>query len=500
MSFFSPQGPEVAEVQVSREAIIRSLRDSPEAFINFFMGDALTFPVPEFHRNIWDFMTHEIVRLIAIGVPRGHAKTTLAKLAVIHYFLFTDVQFIVYLCNTSDLAEKATLDIIEFMQTPNFVKVFGTVVFETEKRGEGEYIFTIRTPYNGLKTCILKARGAGQRMRGINIKNLRPQVAIVDDYEDPDDLKDEKAVIANRRWFFGTFLKAMDRRFGKCIYIGNLVDPNCLLKQLTQMSNWKSVVMGAILPNGQPLWPELWPIEALIEDYQSYANMGLASLWFAEMMNLIILGENGLCGPDDIYYSDPVMPGIEKIRGGFITVDPAAGVGNDDTAVVVHLLLEDNRGNLIPHVVDYEFGQLDELKTCDAIVRFLLKWGLAVVGIESVAYQRALATVLELVLANRSISGIQVLKTYPGSASKLLRIRSFVALLKEKAYTITRNEMHITNQILAFDVTKDNNKDDLLDCCAQGPEMVKAYLPLILSQRRQGTLAMPQPVRQSELC
>lgn len=498
MSVFSPIAPEIMEAQISRQTLVLGLRDSAEVFINFFLGEQLTHPVPEFHIDVWNFMTHEKEKQIAIGIPRGHAKTTLAKLAVIHYFLFTDVQFIVYLCNTSDLAEKATLDIIEFMQTENFVKLFGLITFEVEKRGEGEYIFWLDTPFNGRKRCILKARGAGQRMRGLNIKNLRPQVAVVDDYEDKDDLKDDMLAKASRQWFFGTFLKAMDRKWGKCIYIGNLVDPRCLLKRLTTMSGWKSIIMGAILADGTPLWPDLWPIEALVQDYQNYVEVGEAALWFAEMMNLIVLSENALCGPDDIYYCPPVPVGFR--RGGFITVDPATGTGRDCTAVVVHYLVEDERGNLIPQIVDYVFGQLDELATCDAVIDMILRWGIQIVGIESIAYQRALKVLLDMVLIQRQITGVEVIKTYPGNASKLMRIRAFVALLKSKGYAVTQNELHITNQLLAFDVTKDDNTDDLIDACAQGPEMVKLHLPLILSKAIRTEAEEPRLIRQSELC
>ena len=45
------------------------------------------------------------------------------------------------------------------------------------------------------------------------------------------------------------------------------------------------MVTGAILSNGKPLWPELFSLEDLMESYYHDEDLGLAHIWFAEVMN-----------------------------------------------------------------------------------------------------------------------------------------------------------------------------------------------------------------------
>lgn len=485
-----------ADVVITLDEIYATLQTSFEFFINFFLGGDLTYRVPEFHKRVWAMMTGVLVKRVAIAVPRGHAKTTIAKLAVVWYFLFTRVKFIVYVCYTADLSEKAVNDIMSFMQSPNFEKVFGKIEFDTEKWGTGEFVFWVKTPFLGRKLCILKARGANSRIRGINILNQRPEMAIVDDLEDADDLDDSKLANKTRRWFFGTFIKALDRRVAKVIYIGNLLDNNCLLFKLTQSKYWTSMVLGALLKDGTPLWPDMWPVDKLIEDYQEYVDNGLSSLWFAEMMNLIIAGENALIKPEDIHYAEPVKP--EKIKCGFITIDPATGEGNDNTAIAVHMLVDDLMGNLLPQTVDYRFGKIGELETVDTTFQLCTYWGVNVVAVESVAFQRALATLFEVMKLQKGFPEIEIIKTYPGHASKLMRLRSWCALLKSGGWLLTEGEMHITTELLQFDVTKENNRDDLADACASAPEVLKNYGAMILAQQYKHTMEL-KPVRMVEL-
>lgn len=488
--------PHIIPTEVNRDDAFQALHKIFDVFIDFFLHEHTTFAVPQFHRMLWALMVRIDLKRVAIAAPRGHAKTTLAKLVCVWYFLFSPIKFIVYLSNTADAAVKAVQDIVEFFENENFKKLFGPVVYEVNKFGDGEFIFTLTTPFHGTKKCILKARGMGQQVRGLNIKHERPQLAVGDDLEDVEDLENLDIRAKRMRWFFGTFVKAMDRRFNKIIIIGNLLDHGCILKQLVDSPVWYSVVLGAITKEGLPLWPEMWPLEQLTADYEEYRRLGLSALWYAEMMNLIVAGENALISPDEIVYLPP--PEEAGIPFGFITIDPATGQGQDDTAVVVHLLIPLEQGGYLPQIVDYAFGQLDEKATIDKTIELCFKWGIRVIGVESIGFQRTYLTLFNMVFAVRNLTDIEVVKTYPAASSKLMRIRGWCALLKDKAYALTTGEMYITTQLLAFDPAKKNNKDDLIDSCAQGQEMMERYLGLILSKKR-GTSIDITPMRETEL-
>lgn len=463
------------------------MRDIFDVFINFFAAEFLTVGIPEFHLRVWKLMTSLDLKRIVIAIPRGHAKTTLAKLAVVWHFLFTPITFIVYVGNTADSAVNAVKDVMDFFDNPNFIKVFGVIQYEVEKRGEGEFIFFVNTPFHGRKRCILKARGCGQQLRGLNIGNMRPQLAIVDDLEDAEDLQNEELRKKNKHWFFGTFIKALDRQFNKVVFIGNLIDRNCLLKVAIDSPRWHSMVLGCILKNGQPLWPELWGLTELIEDFQEYQRLGLTSLWFAEMMNVIIAGDNAIIMPEDIHYLPKPMFGVAK--HGFITIDPATGVGANKTAIVVHVLLPHN-DIFVPMIVDYRWGQFGEKETVEIALELAFTWGVRIIAIESVAYQRALAVLFQILMIQRGITGFDILKTYPGNSSKNERIRAFAAMCKSEGYYIFRGDLHLTNQLLAYDAEKRDNDDDLIDGAAQGLQVIYEFRGLIMNKTLQAQAAI----------
>ena len=495
---------DLTDVEVDIDDLIKALKDYGETFIQFFLAQELTYPVPDFHKNkIWPMMIKQEIKKVAIAVPRGHAKTTLAKLAVIWHFLFGNVRFAVYLSNTAAIAISACKDIIDFMQCENFKSVFGEVLFRKRNEGDGHYEFEFQGKY-----FILIAKGSKQQMRGLNINNQRPQLAIVDDFEDIENTETPRLQQKLDSWFFRTFVKALDQVDSKIIFIGNMISNTCLLSRLISLKSWTSMRMGAMLSNGKTLWPELWPLDKLMEDYAEYQAVGETASWMAEMMNLPTAGDNALIKSNQINFVPPVVP--EDLLAGFVTIDPATGTGNDDTAIVVHGLIQRNDSeDYYPVIVDYEFGKIDETNTVHTALRLCIKWGVSVIGIESVAFQRVMLSLFELVIAaNYPGMSFETLPLTPGRASKLERIRAWCAQLKKTkddgepctpGTGIVMNEVHIESQLLDFNVARKDNTDDLIDACAYQVPMMQSYLGLVLNAGMQKVIAH-KAQRQAEVC
>src|SRR5438105_9158712 len=128
---------ETVAVEATREDIISRLRTSGEFFIQFFLAEELTHPVPDFHIDTWSLMTDMSVDRVVCALPRGHAKTTLAKLAAVHHFLFSPWRFITYTSNTAGVAQEATKDIMNFIRGDNFAAVFGPPELEVDRANSG---------------------------------------------------------------------------------------------------------------------------------------------------------------------------------------------------------------------------------------------------------------------------------------------------------------------------------------------------------------------------
>src|SRR3546814_15606201 len=167
-------------------------------------------------------------------------------LAVVWYFRYTNHRFCVYLSNTNTIAKNACKDIIGYLKSPNSIAVFGEIKMIKESETDSLWIFELTTPEGRVKKCILRAVGAGQQMRGINIDNQRPDMAVVDDVEDNENHESELLQKTLDRWIFGPFLKALARR-KKVIWLGNMLQKTSLLARLSQRTNRNPVASGSLV-------------------------------------------------------------------------------------------------------------------------------------------------------------------------------------------------------------------------------------------------------------
>lgn len=462
-------------VQMNVSEVRYALENDEEFFIQFFLGDELTLPVPPFHIEMLHLMTSTAVRLCAFAIPRDHAKTTLAKLSCVKYWLFSPFQFIIYLTNVSATAVAACKDIIEFIESENFRAIYGVAEFETKQEGNGFYRFTLNLPdkTGGFtqKKCILRALGAGQSVRGVNIGHRRPQLAIVDDLEDIENIATEDLYIKLKRWFYGTFRKCLDKFDHKIIHIGNMIANRCMLKEHCESEYWFSRRYGCLLADGTPLWPDAWPVEKLKLDFNEYLKAGMIDVWFTEMMNLPIGAGRGLIRATDINYIP--CPAPADIQYGFITIDLAISRESwaHKTVVAVHGWTGEE---WCICEVDGGVG-IDPIRLFDIVMELAFKWRVTLIGIENVAYQASLQYVFPYLAMVKNIEGITFVELR-AIMKKTQRLVGWCAMLRDKQYAIPEGDFVITEQLLAYDPKLKENDDDYIDACAHGPQMIDNYM------------------------
>lgn len=451
-------------------AFREALKENAEFFIEFFLQDEIKIRVPEFHIDLFSIMTHTKVTQSCFAVPRDHAKTTLAKLAVIWHYLFTHYSFIVYLSNTSSIAVAAVNDIIAFIESDNFSNIFGEVEWVLKQDGVGYYQFVLNLPW-GRKHCILKALGSGQQVRGLNIRNRRPQLAIVDDLEDNDNIATEELFNKLKKWFYGNFKKALDKFDYKIIQLGNMISNKCMLKQHCDSKYWFSRRYGCLLSNGKPLWEDAWSIEKLKQDFHEYQEAGMADIWFTEMMNNPVMGGKGLIKAEEIFYLPEVGP--EHIEYGCITVDLAISERTwaHKTVVTAHGW----NGECWQAVEHYGDTGVDPIDLFNIIVAMAFKWKFSFVGIESVAYQASLQKVYEYLALINQIEGL-IFVPLTATVRKVQRLAPWAAMIKHKEYALTEGDYVYTEELLYFDPRKKDNTDDYIDSAANIVQMIDNYI------------------------
>lgn len=462
------------QVQVDPQDFIKLIKHDREALIHFFLSEKIKVPVPWFHKQIADLIIEVKKEQFALAVPRGFAKTTIVKVCIMHYFMFSDISFIVYCSNTTPVAKDECRDIVEFMDTPNFRALFGEPEWQIKNNAAGLYIFTIRDGNGNKKRCILRALGAGQQVRGLNINNLRPQLLVCDDAEDDENSETPAQMRKLRKWVYGPLFKAC-ARVSKKIWIGNLISQHCLINEFCESEFWASIKYGCILKDGTALWPDMFDLEFLKKDFKQYQEAGMAAKWFAEMMNMPIPDGMGLIRSEEIHYAPPRTSADYKYC--FITVDPAISNNTwaNKTAICVHALVDGKW-----QIVDHYSEKMDPLNTVYKIIDLCFMWHCRVVGIESIAYQAALISFLKFVLFERRLHGIEIIPLDNG-AHKTERIVVFASWLKRGDYCLTTGEFHITHQLLSYDPQKKQNVDDAVDSAAYGPQMITEHIQIIMA-------------------
>ncbi len=473
--------PDTVDGVASRAEIIARLQNDGEFFIEFFLHEELTSPVPFFHYGeIWPLLTNTAMQRVLLAIPRDHAKTTLSKLAVVWYFLFTNHRFCVYLSNTNTIAKNACKDIMGYFASQNFKSTFGAIRIIKESETDSLWIFEVTMLDGRIKKCILRAVGAGQQMRGINIDNQRPDISVVDDVEDNENTDSELLQKKLDKWIFGPFIKALARR-KKIIWLGNMLQKTSLLARLSMRPNWNPVVFGALVKDAvtgllTPLWPARWSQEELVEDFQEYKDMGLVETWMCEMMNMPGHGVDGFTS-EQVRFAP--IPGADEILAAWLVLDPAFGENatNDDASWTVHVLPKDGP----PMVVDHSTSKMREDEMFDEGFRLAMKWGAWVWGIESVAAQRVLIPFFKLLLATKLLNhSVEMVPLMAGSGDpKVSRIKAWVALMAKGEYAVYEGAVEIVSQLLEYSMKKKSNRDDLIDSCAYGPQMLLQYEGLL---------------------
>lgn len=83
--------------------------------------------------------------------------------------------------------------------------------------------------------------GAGQQTRGIQVRNRRPTLAIVDDMYSKKNIKTDTMRETMNYWFEAEFQNTVDTQVGKSLFAGTVLHPDTVAARLPTMSSWTGV-------------------------------------------------------------------------------------------------------------------------------------------------------------------------------------------------------------------------------------------------------------------
>ena len=471
-------GAGIIELGTDRDAAILAAKQDLNWLAALAIPEVFQFPYPPIFLAIWQMFQTAVEKKkgkdhLAIGIPRGFGKTIILKLYVLYLILFTDRQFILIVCNTQELAENFISDVADMLSSDNIIRLFGDYRFSLERDTLKLKKFSFRG-----RPIILAGAGAKTSLRGLNIKYVRPDVIIMDDMQSREEAESVVESVKTITWMIGTLLKAASPHRCLNIFVGNMYPfEGAILKKLKYNPAWISFICGAILEDGESVWPELKPVDELITELENDTALGHPEIFYSEVMNDEEAGTRSGVDISSIR-GVPSRDLPDYHQAGFVIIDPSLGEKKSDDIAIGAVLLYDEK----PILRQLEVGKFTPLEVIRKALSLALHYRLGAIIVESVAYQKSLIFWFNQVKEQLGIQGIDAYPIIPGRNKKNSRIIAALKQLVAKEILLhedVRNQ--VIYQITHWNPLKTNNKDDILDIIAYIYQVINLYKYAIMS-------------------
>ncbi len=300
-----------------------------------FMAEAFNTPFSSLHYAISEALDSDHQK-IAIAAPRGLGKTTMACTLAIAGILYRDYEFITYCSHSEAHAIMQTENIKrELLTNREIRRIFGSIKIDSDDPDMDETFS--KHSWVAFGNTIVMPRGSGQQVRGLRFKNHRPQLIIVDDLEDREELENPENRRKTKEWFHADLLRSIDRYSNKwrVIYIDTLKHSEALLQELLNDKTWHSMRLDLCDDEYNSNVPYLISTEELRAEAQAARDNGTLDIFYMEYRNLPISKENMSFRQEFFKYYDEIALDKSTLEN-VVIVDPAKTVQiqNADSAIV----------------------------------------------------------------------------------------------------------------------------------------------------------------------
>lgn len=468
--------PEPEQEKVQEAAFIHSevhdlAKDSLDFLAGISMPTVFSYCFPPVFQAVWQWLLSFTVKTrdfsqLALGLPRGFGKTTLIKIYILYCILFTKKKFLLVVSSTATLAENILSDVMDMLEEPNIKKVFGDWKLGVEKDTQAIKKFGFRG-----RNIILAGIGAGTSLRGLNIKNERPDVIIFEDIQTREQAESEIQSDNLEKWMIGTAMKAKSPHGCLFIFVANMYPTKfSILRKLKNNATWVKFIAGGILSDGTSLWEELQPISQLTSEFENDLAMGRPEIFYSEVLNDETASSN-------THIDLSILPAYpfkddDISAGNFIIIDPSSGKVNSDDVAIGYFEVH----NGYPALIELTNDTLSPGETIRVALQYALTHNCRLIAIESVAYQSTLAYWFQFICAQMGVVGIEAVEVYPGGYSKNSRILAFFKTYMEGEIYVHPSLVPIVHlQITQFNPMIRTNTDDILDLLAYAPKVLELF-------------------------
>jgi predicted phage terminase large subunit-like protein len=417
-----------------------------DGFVQTLLAPAFDDPTttPHFHKELWDLCCSDH-NLIAIAAPRGHAKSTAISLGyVMAMALFRQAKFIILVSDTEPQAIMFLGSIKQHLESNNHLrKLFGVV--NLVKNNETDIICELSDGYQ----FRIMAKGTGQRVRGINWENRRPDLIVCDDLENDEIVLNAESRDKFKRWFFGALLPCRSPK-GKVRVVGTIIHMDGVLNKLmpnpwskytkieglrtfdvNPKAAWKSYLYKAHNDDfSEILWKDRWPKESLQAEYNRLSQLGYPELYAQEYLNNPIDESTAFFKKSDFgYITEAEKKDIaEKKLPLLFYAGVDLAISEKERADYSVFVIAGTDSNNHIYVVDVIRARLDGREIVDTIMQIQQRYNLQFIAIEDEKISRSLSPFIkEEVIKQGVFPSLLPMRPH---ADKKVRARSIQARMR----------------------------------------------------------------------
>lgn len=506
---------EVGKPLTGKDGIRRKLAAFDLAYFGrAYLPHYFSRPSPQFHKNLDDLWTDGVMKGLvpdngqvskkinrmkgckkATAAPRGHAKSTnLTFKDDLHAVLYEYKHYIIILSDSSEQSEGFLESIrTELEENEAIQEDFGDIVGDVWRNN----VIVTKT---GIK---IEAIGSGKKIRGRKHKNWRPDLIVLDDIENDENVNTPEQRRKLENWFYKAVSKAGDD-YTDFIYIGTMLHYDSLLAKVMRNPTYQSVKYKAVMKfSSSKMWDEWESIftdldnenheeDALnfFEDHKAEMLDGTEVLWeeklsyYDLMVTKVSEGEasfnselqNEPINPDDCLFNEEWFDWYNPFEVNFADerfqffgfVDPSLGkTKKADYSAIITMALDKSTG--YKYVVDADIERrhpdiiiTDTLEKAYWIYKTYKKRYVKF-GVETVQFQWFLKEALVKESAKRRL--YLPIEEVTQTSDKILRITTLQPEIKNKYIKFNRQHKRLMEQLRNFPMADHDDGPDALEGC-----------------------------------
>ena len=430
-----------------------------------------------------------------IAAPRGHAKSTNFTFKdATHAVLYEYKHYILILSDSSDQAESFLENIREeFEENEAIREDFGDLV---GKVWRNDVLLT--------STDIkVEAIGSGKKVRGRKHRNWRPDLILLDDIENDENVRTPEQRKKLESWYFKAVSKAGDS-YTDILYIGTLLHYDSLLAKVLKNPGYKTVKYKAVLSFAErqdfwEKWQEIYTdlnnenreedarsffivnqeemlkgTKVLWEEKLSYYDLMVTKVtegeasFNSELQNEPINPEDSLFNEEWFDYYNPLEIDFSDGFDFFGFVDPSLGKKKtSDPSAIITLAKHKKTGYMYVLDADIERRHPDQIITDilekEKWLRLAFGKGFSKFGAETNQFQWFLKEQLAKASAEANIylPIVEVNQT----SDKILRIQTMQPDVKNKYIKFNVRHKVLLEQLQYFPMAAHDDGPDALEAC-----------------------------------